>query len=215
MLRERLDVSTHAKRREKRRKILSGFPVDRPFETKEEVESYLSGEKVVCLLCGKKYRKLGHHLTKIHGMEPDEYRELYRIPWTYGLCSSDTSERYSKQMKKRMDEGWKPPSKIGDDQLKMISAPKRKRPFESPENYGTRKHPLEIGPDGKHETYTARRKRLASKIGSNEFKAKMQARPQTKKAKTILATYWIGRKQSLDHIIKRMKAIHGEEWEPK
>lgn len=86
-------VTKAEQRRERRRRILSGFPVQDAFKTIEDVRHYLSGDRIQCLLCGQWRCSLGVHLTRIHSMEPDAYREQYNIPWTYALDSQTTSGR--------------------------------------------------------------------------------------------------------------------------
>ena len=52
--------SKRALRRAKaRRKVLPGFPIEQPFESIEDVREYMSGDKIVCLRCGKEYKELG------------------------------------------------------------------------------------------------------------------------------------------------------------
>lgn len=77
-----------------KRSILTGFP--RPpahFQTRAEVDQYLAGERVQCLLCGHQYRILETHLRGVHQINGDAYREMYGIPYRRGLCGSAYSER--------------------------------------------------------------------------------------------------------------------------
>jgi len=111
-------MSTRSERKRRAaRRVFPGFPVERPpFDSPQDVYDYLNGVgeykapagRIVCLLCGKTYRKLGTHLLRIHGVEVDEYRERYGLPWTVGVASPDCRERYSKATRKRMEEGWEP-----------------------------------------------------------------------------------------------------------
>ncbi len=57
------------------------YPVERVFQTMEEVDAYLSGDRITCLLCGKQLRRLAVHLPKVHNMTGDDYRTKYGIPW--------------------------------------------------------------------------------------------------------------------------------------
>jgi hypothetical protein len=172
---------------------------------------------VICLLCGKKYKDLGKHL-RVHDVTPDEYRERYRIPWTYALCTLEVSDNYSDAVRVRMDAGFVPPSKYGSEHMKMVGAVRRKRPMESPENlgeYSKPSYPLVEGPHGELLTQTAAKDANRAKRGTPEFHAKMLARPQSEARKAALSKYWKGRKQTREHLTKRMKRIHGEGWEPK
>jgi len=111
------------------RVVLPGFPIYRPFESIEEVREYLSGDKIICLLCGKPYRTLGRHLSRIHGVSHDEYRERYGIPWTYALCCGELSEILSGVANRRIASGeWKPGSDDKDFLAGLASAPHRDAP---------------------------------------------------------------------------------------
>lgn len=198
---------------------MPGFPMEVPFESKEEVLAYLSGDRITCLLCGKQYRRLGNHLGAIHGVTEDYYREKYRIPWTYGLNSAETTAAYARAAARTIEirkaNGWDPHE---TDMEGMRSAPRRVKPYVEVGNLGDHtapKHPLEPGPDGRMETFSARRKRTALKRGTPEFHEMARNRPQVAAAKEMLRTYWKGRKQSAEHRNKRLKAIFGPDWEPK
>jgi hypothetical protein len=49
------------------------------FETRAQVDKYLDGDKILCLICGKEYEFLGSHL-KSHRMSPKAYREQFGLP---------------------------------------------------------------------------------------------------------------------------------------
>ncbi len=90
----------------KRIKPLKGFPVERKFETKEEVDAYFSTDKIQCLLCGRWYNQIGGlHLDRMHGVTPDDYREMYGLPWTRGLTGRLRHDRLSKMGKKHWADG--------------------------------------------------------------------------------------------------------------
>lgn len=78
---------------------LKGFPLNRPFETIAEIDEYFSGNLIQCLECGHMYRALGYHL-KSHGMNADEYKEKYGIPWGYGLISGQLRGVHSENGKR-------------------------------------------------------------------------------------------------------------------
>jgi hypothetical protein len=198
-----------------RRKVLPGYPVNAPFQSILEVREYLAGDRVTCLLCGKNYKDISKHIVKIHNITPDEYRKKYNIPWTYGIVCRETSLAYKDCMIKRMDEGYIPPMKIDAEQAAMAGVKKRICPFKtevgilnlSPHPI----HPLMPDPDGKMETFTARRERLTAKKGTKEFHEKMKNRPQVMATVNILKTYWIGRKQSEEHKRKRFANVTPKE----
>lgn len=93
----------NAARRKARRVVLPGFPIEEPFESIEAVRAYLQGPRVQCLRCGKLYKDVGKHVH-MHGMTPDEYREMYRIPWTYGLVCPSTHAAYSDSTQRQIAE---------------------------------------------------------------------------------------------------------------
>lgn len=72
-------------------KVQKGFPREFVFECREELDAYLSGDRITCLLCGNSYQLLETHLRTFHDMTGDEYREKYGIPYKRGLCSARMS----------------------------------------------------------------------------------------------------------------------------
>ena len=97
----------NARLRARNRKVLNGYPIDEPFKNIEDVEHYLSGDKVTCLLCGKQYNSLGTHLF-VHNYTPSTYREKYKIPNTFGLIGTNTFNKFSEQAKKQHQAGIMP-----------------------------------------------------------------------------------------------------------
>ena len=84
---------------------MPGYPISpRPF-SKAEIDAYFSGDRLVCLLCGKPYKKLGLHLLRIHGLSHEEYRELYGLPYRRGLSGEATTALHAALARKRMEEG--------------------------------------------------------------------------------------------------------------
>jgi hypothetical protein len=146
-------------------------------------------------------------------MTVDKYKEKYKIPWGYSLICSDSSQLYAKAMKGRMDNGYEPPLKIGEEQKRMIEKDKRICPFrreitlKSLGDYIKPKHPLSISPTGELETFTAKRERETAKKGTKAFSQKMRDRPQCQPGPTRkrFSDYWRGRKQTPEHIAKRFK----------
>lgn len=87
-----------------RRKIMPGYPIEKPFETREEVEGYLNVDRMVCLLCGKAYKALGNHLP-VHGTDADRYKEKYGLPIGAGLTCETTKAMNVKHGKKLVADG--------------------------------------------------------------------------------------------------------------
>lgn len=68
----------------------AGYPmIPRPF-TYDEINEYLSTEKIVCLRCGNEYGLLAKHLVYVHDITVEAYKELYGLPSSRGLASPST-----------------------------------------------------------------------------------------------------------------------------
>jgi hypothetical protein len=74
----------------------------------DEIRAYFSGDRITCMRCGKSYGRLGGHLQTIHQMSENEYRDLYGLPWTYGLTGTIARQRYSEAVKKNIEAGLMP-----------------------------------------------------------------------------------------------------------
>lgn len=74
------------------RQVMSGFPAA-GFSRPEDIEAYISGDTLTCLLCGKEYRGLLIHVRGLHQMAPDDYRMQFNIPAKYSLNGAATRER--------------------------------------------------------------------------------------------------------------------------
>lgn len=78
----------------KARAVLPGYPIEEPFKTHEDIEKYLSGDQIVCLLCGKDYKALKTHIL-VHNHTVESYKEKYKIPSWYGLIGKSTFNKLS------------------------------------------------------------------------------------------------------------------------
>lgn len=58
-----------------------------PFKCIEEVRDYLSGKKIVCLICGNSYIQLASHTFKTHGVSGRDYRLKFNIPQSVSLVT--------------------------------------------------------------------------------------------------------------------------------
>lgn len=67
-------------------------------ESAEELDIYLSGDYIECLLCGRNFKSLGMHLKKTHGYEPRKYKEDFNIPVTRSLSGERTRKLSSDAM---------------------------------------------------------------------------------------------------------------------
>ena len=59
-----------------------------PFQTMEEVDAYLSGNSIQCLVCGKQLQRLNLHVQRLHNLSFDEYRSRFGIPAGRSLTSA-------------------------------------------------------------------------------------------------------------------------------
>lgn len=84
------------------------YPVTDPFTNIEQINEYLGGDFINCLMCGKKLKQLSAHLVKVHDIRADEYRKKYGIPWTYALVGVGTKAKMSSTHKARWDNGESP-----------------------------------------------------------------------------------------------------------
>jgi len=56
---------------------------------REKVATYLTGEKIECLICGKFFRALGNHVYMVHGITAREYKVKFNIPVGVGLIGDN------------------------------------------------------------------------------------------------------------------------------
>ncbi len=95
------------------------------FETKEEVEAYLEGDKISCLLCGKEFQALGIHLTRTHKVNIKDYKEYFGIPHGRGLTGITVRKKKIIANKKRPLEFFAEMSRKGASGRKAENRKKR------------------------------------------------------------------------------------------
>jgi DNA-directed RNA polymerase subunit RPC12/RpoP len=78
-----------------------------PFQTLAEVDDYLSGDTITCLLCGKRLQRLHKHLYGVHNMGPDEYRTVFGIPYQRSLTSAPSRAKTGAAMTPERIEAFK------------------------------------------------------------------------------------------------------------
>jgi hypothetical protein len=54
------------------------------------------------LVCGKRYKSLGSHINRIHGLDETLYKQQFGIPYTVGLVSAPTARRHGEQYAKNI-----------------------------------------------------------------------------------------------------------------
>jgi hypothetical protein len=93
-------------RRLRRRKKQPGYPIEARHLTLAEIRDYFSGDRIVCLMCGRAMRSLHAHLGKIHGITAEYYRTMYGLPWRTGLSCGETRDICSDITKRRIEDGY-------------------------------------------------------------------------------------------------------------
>jgi len=76
----------------------------RRFDKLEDVEFYLSGDVLNCLICGKSYQILSRHLTSGHGCSHKKYKDFLNIPRKYPLMVKSVIEQRSLHGKEQIEK---------------------------------------------------------------------------------------------------------------
>lgn len=84
---------------------MSGASIPAPFRTKAELDAYFAQDPLPCLICGKSFTRLSHHIPRMHQMQPDEYRAAFGIPWGRGLISESLRQKQAAIMNQQRAEG--------------------------------------------------------------------------------------------------------------
>ena len=123
--------STNKKQKQKervaRRVVKDGFPITAKFTSANEINDYLHGEKITCLLCGRVFKQLIGHLYQIHGMTADEYKDMYGLPYRTGLSCEPTKVIYrAKGLKQEQLEHLKA-IRTPENRIKLMASASRQR----------------------------------------------------------------------------------------
>jgi hypothetical protein len=124
-------------------------------------------------------------------MTADEYREVYGIPWTYGLVSPDTSDTISMNSQRLVATGIICKER---DASRMHGAAHRPVPPASVQVKAGNLAEVNKDCTGEH----TRRRAAAARRGSPEHVAKLRARPYCNlpATKEFLRTVWVGKKRN-------------------
>ena len=173
------------------RVLLKGYPTDRMFDSIKDVRDYFSENRIRCLRCGRRFKGLIGHLWKVHEMTANEYREIYGIPWTYGLVCPKTSSIISDNSTKLIKEGVICTHKV--DMAVVCKAQKRPRVVVRDEI--CTENLSEVNKDCTGEE--TQRRKAAPKRGTKEHHDKLATRPQcsSSEAKHRLRTIWKGKER--------------------
>ena len=83
-----------------RRIMAEGFPRLEKFTSTEAISEYLGGDRITCLMCGRSFKGLCAHLSRIHKMSTDDYKERYGLPFRAGLQINALTKIYSERGKR-------------------------------------------------------------------------------------------------------------------
>ena len=70
----------------------------RKIKSKAELEKYLSGESIQCLICGDYFSSVGAHVFNKHGVTAKDYKSEFGIPQKTGIVV--------KSLKKTLRDNW-------------------------------------------------------------------------------------------------------------
>src|ERR1700727_510351 len=71
------------------------------FRSRAEVRKYLGGKTVRCLLCERRFQRLGGHLRDRHEINADIYKRVFGIPWTQSLACLPSRKRTAASWNKK------------------------------------------------------------------------------------------------------------------
>jgi len=123
-------------------KPLPGFPRTKEFTRMEDVDAYLDGDKLTCLLCGREYISLHKHLILSHNLSADDYKEMFGLPWRRGLIARGLREKQRRIMNKQRKEGILPPAPSKTHIRKLRKSIVNRRPLSEAVRDGRRQHAL-------------------------------------------------------------------------
>jgi hypothetical protein len=202
-------MSTPQQKAARRRRCRPGFPKEFVFSSYSDLQNYFSGDCIQCLRCGKSFRALGIHLKSIHGIDPDEYREMYGIPWTYGLDCNETTNIRSEIAVERGIGG----NRSLEDVRAMAALARVSQRKRQPVRIDVCRMNVEKAHAANLAIAASRPKvekpqkpqrvpkPKPARRGTPEFHEKMKHRPQCNNPSFIY--WWKGKKQSRDHVLKR------------
>ena len=135
-------------------------------------------------------------------MDVEEYQDEYGIPWTRKLTCASTKAKYRDIALKNIEDGVFKPSKEQADLARASLKTQRKR--QPIRQVYSDANILELNKNCTLEE--KKRRALMSKKGSKEYYVKMVNRPQVKNFIENHLGWWKGKKQSEEHIRKRMES---------
>lgn len=99
------------------------------FTNKEDINSYFSGDRIRCLICGKWLKAVSGMHLKMHGITVDKYKSMFGLPHGKGLVCGETSRKQKNALVKRIEQGDSTLTTITPELMyKAQHSPKRKYP---------------------------------------------------------------------------------------
>jgi len=107
--------TTKKKMDNRKAKFVCPYGSNRTFKTEDQLNAWIVSEKnlyrpelkenidyVVCQICGKRFRKLGSHIRREHGLLVEEYKIKYP---DFAVISVEDSQRVSKENQNKIKKG--------------------------------------------------------------------------------------------------------------
>jgi len=138
--------------------------VTEKFKTLAEINHYLGGATIKCLICGRHLQQLGNHIRHHPGWDCDNYKVHFGIPSSRRLVSGRLHEQLSaasaKMMAKRGDEWRHAFHVVGKDRRENRD---HKKPSKFPRTPAVLSHLRQVSGKGGaavHEKYDGRRENV-------------------------------------------------------
>lgn len=103
------------------------------FQTADEINTYLGGDRIACLICGESFKTLGRHLVGAHKTTARSYKVLYGIPLGRALSVKEIREERKERAISRIASGSMRTSADPEHARLIASVPRSfVRPYHSP-----------------------------------------------------------------------------------
>lgn len=80
-------------------------PQNGPMRSVTEVRDHLSGDRIPCLICGRLFRAVGHHVRHAHGISARAYKQRFGLPVSRGVATSDVREVWRESILRTRETG--------------------------------------------------------------------------------------------------------------
>lgn len=96
------------------------------FTATAQVVAYLSSDRIECLECGKRFAFLANHIRRVHGIDSDEYRELWGLPTMTPLAGQSYRTAHREKMQRMQTDGSLTYDHLTAASQKAVGAPRGK-----------------------------------------------------------------------------------------